>query len=282
MKLRFQMISSIAVLFLLMSTVSAQTLPLWEIGVGAGGLHLPYYRGVDQTRSYIIPFPYFKYRGEYLSIDEGGAHGRLFKTDNINLELSLAGGIPVSSDGNNPRSGMPDLDPTVELGPSLAIRCWQHPDQRRSIWLNLPLRTAISVNINKIDQQGWTLSPFIEYIVESPHPGDWKMGLAWGPLFADKNYHNYFYAVDSAYVTSTRSEYQANSGYSGNRVTLSLQKNIGDLWLGVFLRYDDLNNAAFMDSPLVNTSHYLASGVGFTWIFSKSTTLVEIDRTDHL
>jgi len=273
-----KIISILGTLMFIVPVASAQELPLWELGIGAGVLHLPYYRGVDQTRIYGIPFPYLVYRGEYLSIDEGGAHGRLFQSDSVKLELSLAGGVPVSSNGDSPRKDMPDLDPTAELGPSLEIRCWQNHDHRRKLWLNLPLRSAISVSINKVAHQGWTFSPFIEYTVESPHPGDWKLGLAWGPLYADKSYHDYFYAVDPAYVTTTRPEYSASGGYSGNRVTLTLQRNIGDLWIGAFVRYDDLDNAAFLDSPLVNTRYYLASGLAFTWIFSKSETMVSVAR----
>jgi outer membrane scaffolding protein for murein synthesis (MipA/OmpV family) len=254
-----------------------QELPLWELGIGTGALYLPYYRGVDQYHSYGIPFPYIIYRGEYLRIDESGAHGNIFRSQDVILELSLAGGIPVSSDGNGPRVNMPDLDPTVELGPSLNTRFWHSDDQRRTVWLRLPLRTAISVNPKKIAHQGWTFSPYIEYTLESPRPGNWKCGIAWGPLYADSNYHNYFYAVTPEYSLPDRPVYNAHGGYSGNRITLTLQKNIDDLWIGAFIRYDDLNQATFLDSPLVNSHEYLAIGLGFTWVFSKSDTLVHFD-----
>jgi outer membrane scaffolding protein for murein synthesis (MipA/OmpV family) len=270
--------AGIGLLLFALSTARAQELPLWEVGIGAGVLHLPYYRGVDQTRVYGIPFPYLIYRGKYLRVDESGAHGRLFQSDAVKLELSLAGGVPVTGDGNSPRQGMPDLDPTVELGPSMEIRLWQNHDHRRKLWLNLPLRSAISVSLQKIAQQGWTFTPYVEYTVESPHPGDWKLGLAWGPLYADSAYHDYFYAVEPGYATLTRPAYSSPGGYSGNRVTLSLQRNIGDLWIGAFARYDDLSHAAFLDSPLVNTHHYLATGLAFTWIFSKSSTMVSVAR----
>lgn len=268
----------VAALTFAMSSASARELPLWELGIGAGLLHLPYYRGVDQTRLYAIPFPYLIYRGKYLRVDESGAHGRLFQSDDVRLELSLAGGVPVTGDGDSPRHDMPDLDPTAELGPSLQIRCWHSDDMRRRLWLHLPLRAALSVSLSKIAQQGWTFSPYIEYSIASRRPGDWKLGLAWGPLYADSNYHDYFYAVEPAYVTATRPAYRAAGGYSGNRVTVTLQRNIGDLWLGAFIRYDDLSNAAFLDSPLVNTRHYLAAGLAFTWIISKSATMVSVTR----
>jgi outer membrane scaffolding protein for murein synthesis (MipA/OmpV family) len=267
-----------ATLLLTLPAAHSQELPLWELGIGTGALYLPYYRGVDQSRTYGIPFPYIKYRGEYLSIDEGGAHGRLLSSEDILLELSLAGGIPVSSNGDTPRSNMPDLDPTVELGPSIEARFWHTDNKQRSLWLKLPLRAAISLSEKKIAHQGWTFSPYVEYIVESTLPDKWKLGMAWGPLYADKAYNDYFYSVEPDYVNlPARPEYHATSGYTGNRITLSLQKRNGDMWIGIFVRYDNLANAVFLDSPLVNSHHYLATGLGFTWIFSKSNTLVSID-----
>jgi len=267
--------AGLIVFLLSITTGHAQELPLWEVGIGAGVLHLPLYRGVDQNRNFAIPFPIIIYRGNRFSIDEEGAHGYLFRSQDVRLELSLAGGVPVASNSDSPRVNMPDLDPTVELGPSMEIRLWHDSNRQRSLWLNLPLRTAISVSLDKLGLQGVTFSPYVEYIVESAEPDKWKAGLAWGPLFADNTYHDYFYAVDSAYVTPSRPEYHASSGYSGNRVTLTLQKKNGDLWLGAFVRYDDLNHAVFTDSPLVNSHNYLAIGAGFTYIFSKSDTLVE-------
>ena len=270
------LIAVLIVSLLPITTGHAQELPLWELGVGAGVLDLPLYRGVDQNRTFAIPFPVIIYRGNRFSIDEEGAHGYLFRSRDVRLELSLAGGVPVGSENDSPRANMPDLDPTVELGPSMEIRLWHNPSEQRSLWLNLPVRTAISVSLKKLGLQGITFSPYVEYIVESPRPDRWKLGLSWGPLFADNTYHDYFYAVDSDYVTPSRPEYHASSGYSGNRVTLTLQKRNGDLWLGAFVRYDDLNDAVFLDSPLVNTHSYLAVGAGFTYIFSKSDTLVNV------
>ena len=51
--------------------------PLWELGIGAGWLHLPHYRGSDQSRDWLLPIPYFVYRGEFFRADReeiGRAH----------------------------------------------------------------------------------------------------------------------------------------------------------------------------------------------------------------
>lgn len=253
-----------------LSPAQARHLPLWEIGMGLGGLYLPSYRGAAEKSSHMIPFPYIIYRGDAVNIDEGGVRGRIFRSDDIKLDLSLAGGVPVTSDGDGPRSGMPELDPTAEIGPSLELHLWHSDDHRRHLWLALPIRSVFSVSFSAVAMQGWNFTPYLEYSVFSPEPGDWELGLSWGPLYADSAYHNYYYEVAAEHATATRSEYHASSGYSGQRITLAIQKKFGDLWLGIFARYDSLANAVFLPSPLVEVDRYLATGFGLTWIFSKS------------
>src|SRR3972149_1463791 len=125
----------------------AQQLPLWEFGIGFGALHLPFYRGADTTSNLVVPFPYLVYRGDWFKIDESGVHHRLFLSDRAKLELSLSGGVPVpSGDTDSLRAGMPDLDPTVEFGPSLEINLWENERDKRSLWMNLPLRATVSAD----------------------------------------------------------------------------------------------------------------------------------------
>jgi len=256
----------------------AQQLPRWELGIGVGGLNLPYYRGSDIYRNYAAPYPYITYRGERLNIDRGGIQGHLFKSDRVKLDLSLAAGIPVSSDGDSPRAGMPDLDPTVELGPSLELNLWQSNHKRQSLWFKLPLRSAHSIGGEGIfKHRGWTFSPFLEYTAKSLKRDDWKTSISVGPLYADRDYHNYFYEVHPTYVTPVRSEYHATSGYSGARTTLTIRKHLTDkLQIGGFARFDTLKNSAFEDSPLVSTKHYRALGVALVWMLSQSEEMVHV------
>jgi len=269
-------ILGITLLLTVSHSAHAQKLPLWEIGVGLGALYLPFYRGASQTKTYALPYPYLVYRGKYLEIDAGSVRGHLFETKRTLLDLSLAAGIPVPSDEDGARVGMPRLDPTLELGPSLEVHLWHHKMKRRSLTLNFPLRSSFSVSLDHIAQQGWSFSPYLEYAIKSSRHGDWKASLALGPLYADSDYHNYYYQVDAGYASASRPEYNASGGYSGSRVTFTVTKNIGDLWLGGFIRYDDLDGAVFKDSPLVTEGSYMAMGVALTWVFAKSETLVEV------
>ena len=41
------------------ATLIAADKPLWELGMGVGGLSMPAYRGADQHRDWLFPVPYF-------------------------------------------------------------------------------------------------------------------------------------------------------------------------------------------------------------------------------
>lgn len=274
-RLRPAVVLCLALACLLPCPSRASQLPLWEVGVGVGAIHLPDYRGASHASNYVLPFPYFVYRGKALKVDRSQIHGRIFGTDRILLDLSLAGGVPVSSRNNAVRRGMPNLAPTAELGPSLDIRLWAARDNSRSLWLRLPVRAVFSVSLSEVTDQGWVFAPYLQYKLFAErvaHP--LSVTLSFGPLFADERFHNYYYGVAPAFATATRPSYRPGGGYSGSRVTVTLQKRLSRFWFGMFARYDTLSGAAFADSPLVTHPSYLALGLGVTWVFAESKTRV--------
>ncbi len=259
----------------LSSPCRGATVPLWELGAGLGTIYLPDYRGADHTSAYALPFPYFAYNGKLLKIDKSGIQGRLFGTDRVLLNLSLGLGVPVSSRDNEARTGMPNLDPTVELGPSLDIHLWQNKLGNRSLWLKFPARAAFSLSADNTAQQGWIFSPFITYRqINHGLLKDWELNISLGPLFADSAYHDYFYEVTPAFANAGRPAYSPGGGYSGSRITIAMQRRYSHFWLGLFARYDNLSGAAFVDSPLVRTQSYFVTGFGVTWVGAESKTMV--------
>lgn len=252
----------------------AQQKPLWELGIGTAAMQLPYYRGSETGRSYLLPFPYLIYRGDFLNVDDGEVRGLLYQSDSVVLDLSMAGGVPVPSDQNGPRQGMPDLSPSVEFGPSLALRLWDDkPHKDLKLWLHLPLRAAYSVDGRDSAHQGWIFAPNLEFSRET-YVSKLKYSLSIGPMFADDAYHDYFYGVSPAYATPTRPTYQGRSGYNGSRITLLTQKQIDNFSLAGFIRLDSLNGATFTDSPLVQTHRYYIVGFAVSWILGQSEQMV--------
>jgi len=254
----------------------SQNLPQWELGAGLAAMYMPSYRGAKTTRAYAIPYPYIIYRGDFLNIDEGGVRGWLYKSDTLLLDLSLAGGVPVSSDSNGPRRGMPDLAPTGEFGPSLEYRLWHSERNHRNVWLRMPLRGAFSIGDSGIKHQGWTFAPHLEYTYYDTGKKGWKGSLSIGPVFSDDAYHDYFYGIAPQYATASRAAYDAGGGYSGSRMTLVFSRKFKNLWISGFIRLDSLRNAAFDDSPLVETTRYRIIGTALTYVFKRSSTLVHV------
>src|SRR3569623_1251868 len=117
--------ATMAVLAVAGSVAQAETRPVWELGLGLGVLSVPYNRGADEGRSYLNPVPYIIYRSRYMQVDEEGLRGKLFRSDRLLLDVSVAGGVPVPENSDGPRAGMAKLSPTVEIGPQLEYELWR-------------------------------------------------------------------------------------------------------------------------------------------------------------
>src|ERR1700689_4649191 len=104
----------------------AKDVPLWEFGLGAGAIAFQDYRGSDTTHAYPLPVPYLVYNGKFLKADRDGVRGTLFHQDRVELNLSVNATTPVRSDRE--RSGMPDLRPTLEIGPSMDVHLLRSDD----------------------------------------------------------------------------------------------------------------------------------------------------------
>lgn len=256
----------------------AKDLPLWELGLGAAGLWFPDYRGSDETRGYLLPLPYVVYRGEFLKADRNGIRGMLFNTDRLDLNISLNASQPVSSDRNDARSNMPDLKPSLEIGPSLDITLWRTADRRTKLDLRLPVRAAFSIESSP-RSLGWVASPRLNLdVADVAGQSGWNLGLLGGPIYATRRQHEYFYSVSPEFATPKRPAYSAPGGYSGTHLLAALSKRFPGYWVGGFVRYDTLKNAAFEDSPLVRRDSSVFAGVAIAWILGESSTKVDADE----
>jgi len=253
--------------------------PLWEFGVGLGLLQLPDYRGSDEDRLYLLPYPYVIYRGDIFKVEAQNVSGQVFKTDRILLNFSFYGAVPVRSSDNSARSGMPDLDPTFELGPALTIKLWENKEDKYKLELYLPVRAFFSTNIPSVSHEGWIFSPRINFIKDDIIPGTGlNLGISAGPMFADSGYHAYFYSVEPAYATAKRPAYSAGGGYSGTTLTVGLDKIYKQFILFAFVSADFLEGASFENSPLVRRETSFMSGVSVAWMFFKSAETVNVDK----
>ena len=280
MRLHYRVVVALLFLSLLLpGSAICDEKPLWELGVGLGLLQMPDYRGSDENRLYLLPYPYVVYRGDILKIEEQRVSGQIFKSDRISLDFSGYGAVPVRSSDNTARAGMPDLDPTFELGPALKIKLWESKADKYKLDMTLPVRALFSLDFPSVSREGWVFSPRINFMKDDLIPGTGlNLGISAGPMFADSGYNAYFYTVEPAYATAERPAYSAGGGYSGSTLTVGLGKEYKQFIFNVFLSTDFLQGAVFEDSPLVKRDTSFMSGVSVSWIFFKSAKTVNVEK----
>jgi outer membrane scaffolding protein for murein synthesis (MipA/OmpV family) len=252
----------------------AEEKPLWEFWLGAGGIAFNDYRGSDTTHAFPLPVPYGTYNGKFLKADRDGVRGTLFNQDRLEINLSFNVTTPVRND--RVRNGMPDLRSTVEVGPSFELHLYRSDDARVKLDLRMPLRAAATVEASP-HIIGWTFTPRVNLDLKDPFGwAGWNLGLLTGPLFADRRYNDYFYSVAPQYATATRPEFQAAAGYAGVQTLAALSKRYPKFWVGAYMRYDRLDGAAFIDSPLVQRKTFWTAGFAIAWLITQSSHLVQV------
>lgn len=259
------------------SPLHAELRPKWELGVGATAFTLPDYRGSDERRSYLFPLPFFVYRGEKVRVDRQGLRGIFFESDRVQFDFSVNGTPPVDSSKNRARQGMPDLDPTLEIGPLINVTLWRDRATSEQLDLRLPVRYVVATDFSHAQGAGWVFSPNLALNMRPDVGGGrWNLGLTSGPIFATSKYHEYYYGVASQFATSDRPAFSAKGGYSGWMGLVSLSRRYQKLWVGAFARYDALSGAAYEDSPLVRRTSSWMAGIAAAWIITESDRMVEV------
>ncbi len=233
-----------------------------ELGGGVVWMSYPSYIGSNQQEQLLVPVPDLSYTSPVTTINKNGIKQQLFDRDDLSLDLSLGGSLPVNSQNDPTRAGMPDLDLALEFGPRLNYQLYKN--QTHHLNLRLPLRMVLTTDLRSIDYQGYLLSPNLKY--QYRHQG-LKFSYQTGPLWADQTYNDYFYGVSPIYTTPQRHAYQASSGYSGYQNSISLEQRFGAWRGGIFLSHFDLHGVTFENSPLLSKKEALFVGSFLSYIF---------------
>ena len=260
------------------SPAAARDEPLWEAGMGVAVLDFPDYRGSSHSRGYVLPAPYLVYRGDFFKSDRSGARTTFFSDQNFDLHLSVGASLPVSSDRNPDREGMPTLRPSIELGPALDVTLWRSARERYKLDVRFPLRAAMTLESHP-EYAGSQFSPHVNLDIHDPLDfSGWRLGLLAGPVFTDARYNKRFYEVAPEFATPSRPAYPApGGGYGGTQFIAAFSKRYPKFWVGGFVRYDQLRGAVFESSPLVTSKSYVAGGIAISWIFSESSQRVPVN-----
>jgi hypothetical protein len=175
---------------------------------------------------------------------------------------------------------MPELRPTVEIGPAVDVHLWRSESEKVRLDARLPIR-AVST-LGSPGYIGWFFAPNVNLdIVDPPGLYGWNLGLLTGPLFAASRYDDYYYSVAPQYATPQRPTYHASGGYAGSQVLASLTKRYPKFWIGFYMRHDTLTGASFENSPLVRSHNYWSGGIGMAWIVGHSSRLVDVPKSEE-
>jgi MipA family protein len=246
------------------SLVAAEsgTLPRIEAGAGAIVLNRPDYRGSDERRTATFPVPYLVYYGERLRADREGLRGLLFGVEEVSVSVSMLAALPGDRGRNMARQGMPRLLPTFEGGPSLDVRMWRHDTRAVSLTGRMAVRAVMATDARRFETAGFVAHPELRLRARGGWE-KWEVDSTWtlGALWADRDYHAYFYGVDPEFETADRAAFSARSGYSGTRMGVSAGFSRDGWRVTVFTLYDRLDGAVFTDSPLMRQRDALVFGV---------------------
>lgn len=250
--------------------LQAQTPWEWEVGAGVATLSFPAYRGSSHRRQWVLPLPNLSISSERLQLGRRGAQLTLLEAGPLRIRLSASGSLPVDSDDLPLRAGMPDLDPSFELGPALS---WEFP--KLGDWELKPellIRGVLATNLRRFQTIGWVTQPRLSLRRLSKVAPRHKTDLRWtiGPVLASHRYHAYFYSVAPEFADAQRPAFNAAGGFSGWRSTLSGKLTRQRLGLTAFLSYDNMNLASFAASPLVERDQYWVAGFVMTWMLFGS------------
>jgi MipA family protein len=234
-----------------------------EIGLGIGGQYLPHYRGSRETHTKVLPIPVVEYRGKIFKSDRNGTRVELALSDRIEFNVSADLALNDGAEDNVLRKGMPELKSEFQLGPSVNIDLTGN-GFNRGLLLRLPVRPALAVG-SDIEYIGYTFNPMLTFI----EPEFFGLRFSWdlGLLYGSQDYHQHYYSVASEYVTETRAGYKAKSGFSGTFTEIGISSKKGNIVYGISFRYDNLSDAVFYPSPLVETNDYWSVSFAVGWMF---------------
>lgn len=261
------------------SRAEARQLPKWELGLAAGVISIPEYMGSDERYTLPLAAPYIVYRGEKVKADREGVRGLLLETNNLSVDLGFSFGLPVENE-NKAREGMPDLHLSGQVGPRLNWKFDSEPGQPQ-LGFHLPVRYALDIKGNNM---GWVAEPSFRlkkrsFLGNPQLSGRMDVGL----LYATDRYNRYYYEVAPEYATTSRSVYSADSGLHSIFLKFSTSYQYSKrMKMSAFIHLRSMEYGVVEDSPLVENDLDISAGIGFSWTFWHSETMVESDARPGL
>lgn len=243
-----------------------------EIGVGYGFGSIADYPAADEYSRKTVLLPLIIYKGDILKSDqEEGTRAELFKSQEIEINLSFGARFSSDSENNKARIGMPNLNYILETGPSLNYKLWRLP-KVASLTLQIPLRLTFETDFRKTDFLGLVFEPELKFQKINFLVPNLTASTSVAVEFFNERVANYYYQVANRYVTADRPAYEAKAGLAS--------MSIGQSFLYEYNRFNFIfgaNHSYFgksenTASPLYKSDTNTSIFVALAWFFYKRTT----------
>jgi len=253
---------------------------LFEVGAGFGAAWFPHYPGSDQERLFALPFPYVVYRGSILrSNREEGTRARFLYGRDYEFSMSADGAIPVSSENNFAREGMPDLGWIFEIGPKFSLKLVDFED-KGSVRFGLAARSVLTSETSwTVEHRGSVFETALDFVRPRFVANVIDLQASMSARWATEPYQSYFYEVAPVYAKAGRPAYSAQGGflYSTLGLGVSYRTHDEDHRIALMGYVDSLNGSANAGSPLVKSQINTSIAIAYITVFHRSETKADID-----
>lgn len=243
-----------------------------ELGLGYGYGVVADYPAADEYSSKSLVLPLIIYRGDILKSDqEEGTRAELFKSRELEVNLSFGARFNSDSDGNKARTGMPNLNFLIETGPSLNYKLWK-VSKVGSLTLQIPLRLTFETDFKATDFLGFVFEPEFRFQKLNFLIENMTSTSSASVEFFSERVANYYYQVEKNYATPDREVYDAKSGLSTFSLGQSFlyEYNRFNFIFGVSHNY--YGQSANKGSPLFKSDFNSSVFAAVTWLFYQRTT----------
>jgi hypothetical protein len=251
--------------------------PLWEMNLAAYARYGPSYPASENSQTNIVPLPFPIYRGKILRVGDDAEKPistRIFRRDNIKLDIDFGLNFPVESDEVDARVGMPDLDLVLEAGPQLELQFVESP-RHGDMFLDLRLRGALSFDGLDPTWRGVVFGTQLKYVRPINLARKTEASIRLVPEWGSGDYMDFYYSVTPEFATPEREVFSASGGYLGTKLSFSLDQRLNDkLRILTGVRFGFYEGARNRKSPLFTDKTTTTFYFAFLWKFWESKRMV--------
>jgi MipA family protein len=237
----------------------------WTVGLAGGGSRFMDYPASGHYRELYGALPYFTYKGDNLTLGDGGLGWKFINNDKVKLTFSVSGSLPAGSDDNPARKGMTDLDFLFEIGPKIQFKLLT--SERHTIIAEVPLRGIFAVDWVP-DYQGLNFEPSMSYKFKHD---DVSVSFKSSVSLVSQKIHQNYYQVINDDVSADRTEFKVDQG---GLLDISSRLSLGKSWdtISLFISagINHYGLSPSKNSPLHQEDYSVSVATGFAWQVWKS------------